>query len=148
MRKFKDQCQNQTVLVAMNNSTVVTYINKQGGTHSVEMCALLWRLVTSCHPYKITLRAMHIPGCLNVMVDLLSRSTKSNQQNSYCIRWCLNSSVKWFTPHVDIFSTPLNHNFPLFLSPVPDQHAWDIDALIIVRVSLPMLTLPWLSFAG
>ena len=44
LRSFKDQCQNQTVLVAMDNSTVVAYINKQGGTRSAEMCALLWKL--------------------------------------------------------------------------------------------------------
>ena len=29
LRDFKDQCQNQTVLVATDNSTVVAYINKQ-----------------------------------------------------------------------------------------------------------------------
>ena len=34
LRSFKDQCQNQTALVATDNSTVVAYINKQGGTHS------------------------------------------------------------------------------------------------------------------
>ena len=39
LRDFKDQCQNQTVLVATDNSTVVAYINKQRGTHSAEMCA-------------------------------------------------------------------------------------------------------------
>ena len=44
LRNFKDQCQNQTVLVATDNSTVVAYINKQGGTHSAEMCALCGRL--------------------------------------------------------------------------------------------------------
>ena len=35
--RFEDQCQNQTVLVAMDNSTKVAYINKQRGTHSAEM---------------------------------------------------------------------------------------------------------------
>ena len=35
-QRFKDQCQNQTELVATDNSTVVAYINKQGGTHSAE----------------------------------------------------------------------------------------------------------------
>ena len=74
LQRFKDQCQNQTVLVATDNSTVVAYINKQGGTHSVEMCALLWKIMTWCHHYQITLKARHIPGCLNVMADLLSRS--------------------------------------------------------------------------
>ena len=73
LRSFKDQCQNQTVLVSMDNSRVVAYINKQGGTHSAEMCALLWKIMTWCHHCHITLKARHIPGCLNVMADL-SRS--------------------------------------------------------------------------
>ena len=30
LQRFKDQCQNQTVLVATDNSTVVAYVNKQG----------------------------------------------------------------------------------------------------------------------
>ena len=38
LRSFKDQCQNQTVLVATDNSTVVAYINKQGGTQ--QRCVL------------------------------------------------------------------------------------------------------------
>ena len=41
LRSFKDQFQNQRVLVATENSRVVAYINKQRGTHSAEMCALL-----------------------------------------------------------------------------------------------------------
>ena len=36
LRDFKDQCQNQTVLVATDNSTVVAYINKQGERSPVE----------------------------------------------------------------------------------------------------------------
>ena len=74
LQRFKDQCQNQTVLVATDNSTVVAYINKQGGTHSAEMCALLWKIMTWCHHYQISLKARCIPGCLNVMTNLLSRS--------------------------------------------------------------------------
>ena len=42
LQRFKDQCQNQTVLVATNNSTVVAHINKQGGTH---LCTLLWKIM-------------------------------------------------------------------------------------------------------
>ena len=119
LRDFKDQCQNQTVLVATDNSTVVAYINKQGGTHSAEMCALLWKIMTWCHHYHIKLKARHIPGCLNVMADLLSRS---NQVQS--TEWSLHPQVfkqicqKWFTPHVDLFATHLNHKLPLYVSPI------------------------------
>ena len=57
LQRFKDQCQNQTVLVATDISIAVAYINKQGGTHSAEMCALLWKIMTWCYHYKITLKA-------------------------------------------------------------------------------------------
>ena len=101
LQRFKNQCQNQTVLVATDNSTVVAYINKQGGTYSAEMCAPLWKIMTWCHHYQITLKARHIPWCLNVMADILSRS---NQVQS--TEWSLHPQVfkqisqKLFTPHV------------------------------------------------
>ena len=38
---------------------------------------------------------------------------------------------KWFNPLVDLIATYLNHKFLLYASPVPEQHAWDIDALNI-----------------
>ena len=114
------------VLVATENSTVVAYINKRG-THLAEICALLWKIMTWCHHYQITLKARHIPGCLSVMADLLSRL---NQVQS--TEWSLHLQVfkqkyhKWFTPHVDLFATRLNHKVPLYVSPVPDQNAWNI----------------------
>ena len=101
----------------MDNSAVVAYINKQGGTHSAEMCAHLWKIMTWCHLYQITLKARHIPGCLNVMADLLSRSCQVQS-----IEWSLHRKVfheicqKWFTPHVDLFATHLNHKLPLYVS--------------------------------
>ena len=58
-QRFKDQCQNQTVLVATDNSTVVAYIDKQGGTHLAKICALLWKIMIWCHHYQITLKARH-----------------------------------------------------------------------------------------
>ena len=65
LKHFRLQCQNQTVLVATDNSTVVAYINKQGGTHSVEMCALLWRIMSWCHRFKISTCQTHsrVPKC-------------------------------------------------------------------------------------
>ena len=113
------------------------------GTHSAEMCALLWKIMTWCHHYHITLKARHIPGCLNVMANLLSRS---NQVQS--TEWSLHPQVfkqicqKWFTPHVDVFATHLNHKLPLYISPVPDPKAWYIDALNINWTNLTAYAYP------
>ena len=47
--------------------------------------------------------------------------------------WSLHPQIcyKWFTPHVDLFPTCLNHKVPLYVSLVPDQNACHIDALNI-----------------
>ena len=43
---------------------MVAYINKQGGTHSVEMCALLWKIMTWCHHYNIKSQThSRVPEC-------------------------------------------------------------------------------------
>ena len=98
--------------------------------------SILWKIMTWCHRYHITLKARHIPGCLNVMADLLSRSNQV--QSTEC---SLHPQVfkqicqKWFTPHVDLFSTHLNHKLPLYV-------------YVTGWVSLLMLTLPRHSFTG
>ena len=73
LKSFEQQCKGQIVLIATDNTTVVSYINKEGGMRSGSLCALLWRLLSWCHPRKIILRARHIPGRLNVIADKLSR---------------------------------------------------------------------------
>ena len=64
------------VLIATDNATVVSYLNKQGGTHSWDMCLLVWRILAYCNPRNILIRARHIQGCLNVIADSLSRKDK------------------------------------------------------------------------
>ena len=49
---------------------------------------------------------------------------------------------KWFTPHVDVFATHLNHKLPLYVSPIPDPNAWDIDALNITWTGLTAYAYP------
>ena len=73
LKSFEHLCRDQIVLIATDNTTVVSYINKEGGMRSGSLCALLWRLLSWCHPRGMVLRARHIPGRLNVIADKLSR---------------------------------------------------------------------------
>ena len=129
LRSFKLLCRNQIVLVATDNTTVVAYINKQGGMKSGSLCALLWRLLSWCHPRGIVLRARHIPGRLNVIADKLSRHNQVIQTE-----WSLDQTVfnllcsRWARPKVDLFATRYNYKLPKFDSPVSDPTAWAVDA--------------------
>ena len=55
LKEFQDLCSNKMVLVATNNSTVVSYINKEGGM-SGPLCALLWRILTWCTRKQVILK--------------------------------------------------------------------------------------------
>ena len=50
---------------------------------------------------------------------------------------------KWFTPCVDLFATHLTE--PLYVSPVPDQNAYDIDALNINWMFLTAYAYPHMA---
>ena len=73
LKDFPDLCLDKIVLVAPDNTTVVSYINKEGNMRSGPLCALLWRTLTWCTRNQVTLKARHIPGRLNVIADKLSR---------------------------------------------------------------------------
>ena len=73
IKEFQDLCLHKLVLVATDNTTVVSYINKEGDMRSGPLCALLWGILTWCTRNQVTLKARHIPGQLDVVADKLSR---------------------------------------------------------------------------
>ena len=105
------------MLVATDNTTVVAYINKEGGMKSGSLCALLWRILSWCTRQQVTLRARHIPGRLNVIADKLSRLGQTIQTE-----WSLHPAVfqavcsRWHQPQVDLFATRFNNKLPVCIT--------------------------------
>ena len=121
---------NSTVLVSTDNTTVVAYLRKQGGTRSPDLCLEVWEILNWCFQNKIQLLVKHVPGKFNTLADRLSRVNKP-----ISTEWCLNQEVANAVlhmtqfPNIDLFATRLNHRLPLYVSPIPDQKALSIDAL-------------------
>ena len=88
LKGFQEHLQGQRVLICSDNSTVVSYLNKEGGTHSIEMCALIWRILAFTNSRRIQIRARHVPGSLNVIADSLSRRDKVIQTE-----WSLHQQI-------------------------------------------------------
>ena len=57
LREFQHLCVGKMLLIATDNTTVVAYINKEGGMRSGPLCALLWRILTWCSGKQVSLRA-------------------------------------------------------------------------------------------
>ena len=149
LKEFRTLVCNKTVLIATDNTTVVAYINKEGGMKSGSLCALLWRILSWCTRQQVTLRARHIPGRLNVIADKLSRLGQTIQTE-----WSLHPAVfqavcaRWHQPQVDLFATRFNNKLPQFVSPVPDPQSWAVDALSLSWEDLDPYAFPPAAILG
>ncbi len=72
-RHFLPDQRNHHVLVRTDNTVVVFYINHQGGLRSHPLYRLANQILVWSQSKLLTLRAVYIPGRLNVGADSLSR---------------------------------------------------------------------------
>jgi len=118
----------RSVLVRTDSTTVVAYINRQGGTHSLTLWKKTWLLFQWALEHQVTLSAIHVPGVSNVAADALSRG------RDLLFEWCLKRGFfqqlcQLFQLEVDLFASPLNAQLPRFCARFPDGEAWKVDAL-------------------
>ncbi len=73
LRQFRPLLLGKHVLVRMDNTVAVSYINRMGGIRSRRMSQLARHLLLWSHTRLKSLRAVHIPGVLNRAADALSR---------------------------------------------------------------------------
>jgi hypothetical protein len=129
--QFQSHLLGKVVLVRCDNSTVVTYINKEGGTRSPSLCMLTWKLLNWARKRDIVLRAIHVPGVENTVADRLSRVFAS------AIEWRLNPKVvqrifhRWGSPLIDLFATESNRQLQVYCSRHHEPLAYHVDALTL-----------------
>ena len=120
-RSFKDLVTDHRVTAMCDNSTVVAYVNKQGGIVSDSLCSLTGQLLRWTESNRVQLEARYLPGQSNVLADLLSR-----RNQVLGAEWSLHPQVArdllrtWGSPTLDLFATHLNTKLPLYCSLIPD----------------------------
>ena len=129
LQAFREDVIGHHVTAMCDNSTVVAYVNKQGGTVSRALCLLASRLLRWTESFDVHLDARYLPGHANVLADLLSR-----RGQVVGTEWSLHPQVArsllhvWGNPSIDIFAMCLNAKLPLYCSLVPDPQAIFEDA--------------------
>ena len=129
LQAFQEDVAGHHVTAMCDNSTVVAYVNKQGGTVSRSLCLLTSRLLRWTESFDVHLDARYLPGESNVLADVLSR-----RGQVVGTEWSLHPQVArallraWGNPSIDLFATCLNTKLPLYCSLVPDPQAVFEDA--------------------
>ncbi|KAK0133225.1 hypothetical protein N1851_031258 [Merluccius polli] len=115
----------------MDNTTVVAYINRQGGLRSRHLHTLAHRLIMWSGSCLLLLRATHVPGILNLEADFLSREIPRHKE------WKLHSKVVsqiweiYSCAEVDLFASEENAQCPPFYSLTGQSVPMGLDAFLL-----------------
>ncbi len=116
LKEFQAQLERQHVLIRTDNTSVVAYINRQGGVRSKALCKQAAMLLLWADSRLLSIRATHIPGLLNRGADMLSRRRIPQGEwrlhpESVRMIWNLYGEAE-----VDLFATSENAHCPSFFS--------------------------------
>ena len=116
LKQAKTFIHHSCIMISTDNTTVVSYINKQGGTHSPNLCVEVWKILNWCLEQDIVIRVRHIPGKFNILADRLSRLDKPIKTEWSLDQTVANSVFQMLNfPNVDLFATRFNHRLPLYI---------------------------------
>ena len=122
LRTFVKNKKGLSVLLKIDNTTAVAYINNQGGTISKDLIILTRDPWMWCLERNIHIQAQYLPGVVNQVADMESRSMKDRSD------WKLDRSIflkinKRYGPvEVDLFATRLTNQCRRYFS-------WRLDPL-------------------
>lgn len=128
LKSFASNLSENEVLLRLDNTTAISYINRVGGVkypHLSELAREIWKW---CEERKIWVTASYISSAENIQADRASRNTNIDTE------WELSPSFfnqieKSFGPFsVDLFATRLNKKCNRFYSRFPDPEAESVDA--------------------
>ena len=131
LKAFASTIQNQHILVRIDNTTAVAYINHMGGSKSVACHAMAKAIWGWCQQRNIWITAAHIPGVKNKIADRKSRVF--NDQ----LEWMLNKNIfqsicqVFGIPDIDLFASRLNAQVNRYVAWKPDPGAEAIDAFTL-----------------
>jgi hypothetical protein len=127
LQAFESTISGKVVLLQMDNTTAISYVNKMGGRvellHQIAQDLWDWALQRN-----IVVVPKYIPGKENIRADTLSR--KFSDRND----WMLNPALfkrldnLWGPHQVDLFATKLNRQVQKFFSWHPEPESSGVDA--------------------
>ena len=136
---LKAFCKNKTrlhVLLKLDNTTAVVYINKKGGTISASCNKVAKDIWNWAQGQDTWITASHVPGVKNTTADLRSRLFYGN------IEWLLNKKVakplfdQFRKSEVDLFASRLNTKCTKHASYKPDPDVCHVNAFSLCLLNL------------
>ena len=137
IQSFAKERSGISVVLKIDNTTAVAYINRRGGTISPRLSQLAKNLWLWCMERNILIQAQHVPGMMNSIADTESRA-QPDRSDWKLSPVCFQKIHQIFVPlSVNLFATRLSAQLPMFISWKPDPLVMATDAFSMDWSNLP-----------
>jgi len=131
LRAFVNPEKHSQVLLRVDNTTAIAYINKMGGVLSPALNKIARALWQWCEEREVFVFASYIPSAENWKADQESR--RINPDTELELSWPFFRSLegRLGRPTVDLFASHKNHKCDRYFSWFPDEGAEGVDAFTV-----------------
>lgn len=131
LKVFAKNFRDSDILLRIDNTTAVSYINRMGGIQFPHLTKVTRELWQWCEERNLTVFASYIPSIDNVVADAESRRVHPDIEWELA-HFAFQKIIRRFgTPEIDLFASRINKKCPKYISWHRDPDALGIDAFTL-----------------
>ncbi|XP_074102142.1 uncharacterized protein LOC141529496 [Cotesia typhae] len=135
LKCFAADLRDTDILIRVDNTTTMAYINRMGGVRYAELHKLACELWDWCEDRKLWIYASYIPSKENVEADRSSRIDNSDAEWELA-DYAFEKIVKRFGKlKIDLFASRINTKYRVYCSWKRDPNAFAFDAFTVTSSS-------------
>ena len=127
---FLPVLRHQSVSLFVDNTTALSYLRNQGGSHSSTLNSVAQTILRLCEASQIRLVPQFVPGHLNVLADSLSRRSQVLGSEWTLCHQAFQELLRLWPATIDLFATALTARLHVYFSPVADPQSAGTDAMV------------------
>lgn len=131
LKSFAGQYRNCNILLRVDNTTAISYINRMGGVQYPHLNQISRKIWDWCEERRIFVFASYIPSSLNTEADGESRKINVDTEWELSSQAFAKIVLLFGEPCIDLFASRINTKCPLYVSWKKDPFAYNIDAFTV-----------------
>lgn len=131
LRCFAEKLRDCDVLMRIDNTTAVSYINRMGGIRYPKLNSVAREIWNWCEARNIWVHASYIKSKENKIADTESRILEPETEFELSNEAFLKIKRKFVNPEIDLFASRVNKKCEKYISWTRDPYAYEIDAFTI-----------------
>lgn len=142
LKCFAKNLRDCNILLRIDNTTAVSYINRMGGIRFTELNGQARQLWQWCEDRNIFIFASYIKSADNLEADVESRRNRTETEWELA-DFAFKQVVQQFgQPQIDLFASRMNAKCKTFVSWGPDPEAYAVDAFTLRWQALSFYAFP------